>query len=556
MSGFKRVRAVYVIVAVLILALVSACGGGGAAPGGGSSSGGSGGSGGGSGGQADAGRGGDIVMTVPAGAETLDPAVTINQAAQGVFRNIYEPLVGPSMDGGFEGILAERWEASEGGAVWTFFLREGVVFSNGNPLNADAVVFTFNRFLDPDNPSPLAGQLGPVVSVDKVDEMTVKFTLAMPYALLLDNIANAYFGILDPAAVAQYGDDYGRNPVGTGPWMLDDWVTGDRIVLVPNEKHKDFRTHVTNKGAPLADRLIFREIGQVDTQLAALETGDVNIVTTVPADRLAQYRNRPEYTIFSQPVDAITYLSFGMEAQEGGTNTFKAPFDDIRVRQAVGYAMDIAPIIDNVFEGLVLRNKSPMPPGVFAHDPSVNGFDPNVEKAKALLEDAGWKAGADGVREKNGQQLAVEFWIMSEATFEAVAQVLQSQLAQVGMKVNITALDPATFISRVATSDMQMELMQLGWPAPNILDIAATVGWGFGLYNNPDLMGALGEAVTTTDTDARRQLYERAQHIIVDDTAMIPLWTPSTATIVSGNVKGIKTDRQGQLVFEDAYVTK
>lgn len=542
----KRSRLMTVVVMAVLLALLAACSGGGNGNGGDNGDGAS---------EAER-RGGDIVVAIMADPDTLDSAATIDATAYQIFSQIYEPLVGRTKAGHFEGILADSWAASEDATVWRFKLREGLVFSSGNPVNADAVVASFARFLDPENPSPSTGQLGPVVSVDKVDELTVEFTLAVPYALLLDNISNAYFGIVDPAALAEYGDDFGRNPVGSGPWKLADWRTGDRIVLVPNERHVSHRSDVTNTGPPLADTLTFRVLGQVETQLAGMDTGDINVMTMVPPDRLDVYYGDPNFEIFSQHVNAITYLSFGMDAVADGVNAFRAPFDDIRVRQALGYALDLDPIIEAVYHGSVVRNHSPMPVSVFGFDASVHGFDHDAAKANALLDEAGWTMGADGVRTKDGTPLEVEFWVIAEPALESVAEVLQSQAAQVGMKLNITSLDTPTYLSSVADSDMNLELLLLGWPAPNILDMIVTLGWGTGLYNNPDLMETLGEAVATVDEGERRALYEKAQHIIVDDTAMIPLWTPSNGILVSSKLKGFTTDVNGHPMYEDVYVTK
>ncbi|MDB4895335.1 MAG: extracellular solute-binding protein family 5, partial [Firmicutes bacterium] len=470
-------------------------------------------------------KGGKLIVGRSQPSDTLDPAATIAGPSWEIFRLIYSTLVTKTKDG-FEGNLAEKWDVTTDAKTWTFTLRKDQVFSNGDPVNADAVAFTFNRILDPKTKAPSRGFLGPLDKVEKVDDYTVKFIMSQPFALLLDNLAIEYFGIVDPKAVAKSGADYGRNPVGSGPWKLKEWVTGDRIVLVPNEQYKGFHSFLTNKAKPFADELVFREIPQIETQLAALQSGEINFVSGLPGDKASQFKGRTDIKLLtSERSTAIAYLGFGMnKAAAGQTNSFKAPFDDIKVRQAMGYAVDANQIIDKVLYGFGVRNGTPMPTGNFGYDPGLKqyGFEFNLQKANQLLDEANWKMGADNIRQKDGKKLEVSFWALNSSGMGDVAQVIQSQLAKVGMKANVTALDVATYTARVATSDMQLELISVGWSSPNILNIMTTLGWGTGLYNEKGLTDLLNKAQSTPDAAQRKQLYAQTQQMMLTSAILVP----------------------------------
>lgn len=502
------------------------------------------------------GRGGRLVVAVTAGADSLDPAATVTVAASSIFSLINEPLVYRTSTG-FGGQLAERWEPSADSKEWTFFLRKGVTFSNGNPFNADAVVFTFNRILDPATKAPSRAFLGALQSVEKVDEYTVKFTMAAPSALLLDGIANSYFGILDPKAVQAAGADYGRNPVGTGPFILKEWVTGDHVTLVPNEKHQSFLPWVKNKNKPLLDELVFREIPQVETQLAAMQSGEVNMVG-VPGEKAAQYKGRPGFNLTTvENATSLSYLSFGREpAADGGLAAYRAPLGDQRLRQAIGHAIDTQSIIDKVLYGFATLNRTPMPTGVFGYNPSLAQHSPSYDpaKAKALLEEAGWKVGTDGIREKDGAKLELRFWAIAGGGLVEAAQVIQNQLQQVGIKTTITQLDAATFTAQAKTGDFHMELLNLGWPAPNFLIIMSTIGWGVGAANDTELLTMLAQAETIADDGERREAFGRAQTRILQSNSMLPLWSLTAVTLTRESVKNLAQDPLGQIILNDIYV--
>nr|MBO2508625.1 hypothetical protein [Bacillota bacterium] len=556
MRAFLRTRGAAALLLVLALLALAACGGGSGTGGGDSGS-----QDGSSAGPAPAPgsgeeKGGTLVIGRTGGVDSLDPARTIAGPAHEVFRLIFDTLVRRSPGGGFEGDLAERWEVSDDGLAWTFYLRQDRVFSSGNPVNADAVVFSFQRMMSPEVPA--AAFLGPVQAVEKVDDHTVRFILAEPFALLLDILSTEYFGIVDPAAVEEYGDDFGRKPVGSGPFVLKEWVTGERIVLEPNPLYRTSRSDVENQGPPHLDQLIFREIPQVETQLAGLRSGEINMITGLPAEQAVLFENDPNFRVLRGLGGiSIAYLSFGMvPAEDGGVNTFKPPFDDIRVRQAVAHAVDMDTIVDTVLYGYATRNKTPLPTGVFGYDPSLGSLVPDYdpEAAARLLDEAGWTMGPGGVRQKDGRPLAINFWSLNMGSAPQMAQIIQNQLEQVGFDVEITLLDVATYVSQAPTGDLDLEMLDQGWPAPNILNSIVGLGWGVGLYNNPDLLDLLARAQSEADDARRAALYRQAQEVLLKDLALVPMYTATVPLVTRAEVQGIKFDALGGPLFHDAYV--
>lgn len=199
--------------------------------------------------------------------------------------------------------------------------------SSGNPVNADAVVFTFQRILDPAARAPSRGWLGPVQPAEEADGYTVRFVLNAPYALLLGSLSVAYFGIVDPQAVRERGAEFGRRPVGSGPFVLKEWITGDRIVLAANDRHRTSRTVVENKGKPYLGEIVFLDIPQVETQPAAVQIGEAHMISSLPGEKAALSRDNPEYCLITPPAGTgITYVSFAMQkGAEGQRSAFNPP---------------------------------------------------------------------------------------------------------------------------------------------------------------------------------------------------------------------------------------
>lgn len=502
--------------------------------------------------------GGQIVVARAGDSDSLDPAHTTAGISFQVFTNIYDTLIAYDMDLGYEGILAESWEISEDGLEYTFKLREGISFHDGTEFNADAVKFNFDRLMAPETNAPAAGWITPLSSTEVVDPYTVKLVLSESFSPLLGNLCLAYFGIASPAAIEEYGDeDYGRNPVGTGPWKFQEWIAGEQIVLVANDNYQNFHSHVTNKGRPYADQLIFRNIAEDATQIAALETGEVTVIPLPPRE-VSRFQDDDQYqVVIPERATNIWFLEWSMEpATAESDQIYKGPFfDDLRMRQAVAYAVNAEEIIQSVFQDLAVRNFGLLPTGHFAFDPEIeeHGYHFDPEKAKALLDEAGWVDSGDGVREKDGVKLEPLLWTWNAGNNERSIQVIQNQLSAVGFDVKIETMEIATLFARQAENISDFDLMSWGWPEPHLMKMMVEGEAGLGLYRDEEYLALVDEAARVTEQADRSELYFQANQQALADVAAIPLWTALAATGVRGELGDFKIGPTGTAIFEDAY---
>lgn len=506
----------------------------------------------------EAGSGGQIVLGRSGDADTLDPHHTIAAIASGVFTNIYEPLVGRNMNLEYEGILAERWEISPDGKEYTFFLRPGIVFHDGTEFNAEAVKFTFDRLMEPKTEAPAASWISPLERTDVIDPTTVRMFLKEPFAPFLGNMsAGGYFGILSPKAVQDGGEEYGRNPIGTGPFRFKEWVSGERITLERNPEHQSFRSYVETDGPPRLDGLVFRNIPEEQTQVAAFETGEISLLV-VPPRQVADFEGNPDYQLFrNEGGTGISFLEFSMLPPEGGNNArFKPPFDNLQVRQAVAYAVNADEIIERVLQGLAVRNYGPLPAGLYGANSEIEqfGYHHDLAEAARLLDEAGWTG--DGVRQKDGEPLRIVFWTWSDTTQERVAQVIQNQLTQVGFEVQLETMEVATLLGRLGTDDdpSHLDLMGWSWSEPDILFMMTDTTSGIGYYRQEAYRTLVNQARVASDLEERARLYFEAMKVMLTDAAMVPLWTEQEVVGVRSEVKDFKLGPLGSYVYHDAYV--
>jgi peptide/nickel transport system substrate-binding protein len=477
-----------------------------------------------------------------------------------VFRSIYDTLVSKNPALEFEPLIAESFTISDDGLNYDFKIRAGMLFHDGTEVTAEHVKYTFDRAVDPDAPSQAASFINAYDHAEQLDAETVRLILKEPNAPFLPNIAVEYFGILPQHAVEALGDDFGKQPVGSGPWMFEEWIEGEQITLKPFADYVQYRTYVENKGGPRADELIFRVIPETQTQIAAFETGEINHIQVVPANEYQNLKDNEDYeVIVAEGGTSITSIEFQTikpaEGQEGEP-IYKPPFDDLNLRKAVAHAVNAQEIIDAVLFGLAQISYGPMPTGLFAWDPAIEEFayayDPDM--ASQLLEESGWTMGGDGVREKNGEKLEVVYWVWSGGNEEKISQVWQNQLGEVGIKINIETLDIGTMVARLPEAANNLNYMQVGWPEADILYVLTSFDWGVGRYKPADYIDLITKARQTSDQAERKELYFEAQKLFLEDLPWAPMWTELQVTAVRSEVKGFHTGADLTFIWEDAWV--
>ena len=447
--------------------------------------------------------------------------------------------------------LAERWEATPDGLTWTFFLRKDIKFQDGTPLTANDFVYTFQRALDPATASPAAGQM--LAQVDKLeapDKYTFKVTLKEPYFPFLDNIAGPdYMQPLSKAAVEKYGDDYGRNPVVAGPYKLKEWVTGDHITLERNPEYA-WQPPYAHQGPRYIQEITFRTIPEIATLVAALEAGEVDY-----ADLDAQYIDRIEATGNFNILEYVStstgpYVAF---------NITKPPFDDLKVRQAINYAIDRQTLIDVILKGKGVIQYGPLSPSVTGYWSGVEkiGYGFDLEKAKSLMAEAGYQPGPDGILVKDGKPLKFDLTTLPDWVKDA--QMLKEQLKALGVDANIVQQENAVLIGNVVTGEYGISLFAYAFSNADILWLTAHSAQEgiLNLYHvkNTELDEALDKTRTEIDPVKQADWAGKAQQIFVENALMAPLYNQTMYTVLSTKVKGFAFSPKNQTVYlEDAYI--
>ena len=500
--------------------------------------------------------GGRIVFGRSGDSDSLDPHHTIASISWQVFSNIYDPLVVRNMDLQLEPLVAESWEVADDGLTYTFKIREGIKFHDGTPLNAEAVAFTFNRVRDPEIASPSRSTVVAVDDVVAIDEYTVEFRMKEVFSPLLGSLTSEYLGIISPTAVEKYGEDFGQNPVGSGPFKFKEWVPGERITLERNDEYINHRPYNTNKGAPYLEELVFRNIPEEQTQIAALETGEINLMQ-MPAQQMQRFENDDNYELhIPEQSSSIMYIEFSI-IEEDGKLEFMAPFDDLRVRQAVAHAVDADTIIERVLQGLAVRNYGLMPSGNFGYTDEIeeHGYHYDPDRSRELLEEAGWVEGSDGIREKDGQKLEVVFWTWNATTQERIAQVIQAQLAEVGIDAKLETMEVATVLARLSENQSHLDLMSWGNRESDILYRMTDTESQLGLYQkySPAFKEQVDASRLTTVPEEQAEHYFEAMKIALEDCVAVPLWSAVTVYATRSEVIDFHLGPQGYVTYLDAY---
>ncbi len=314
---------------------------------------------------------------------TLDPAMYRDRATETVLRNMFDGLVTRTWDGNVVPEIAESWTIPSGN-VYVFKIRKDVKFHNGKTLDADDVMFTFERILNDgaiaDQSSPRKGLFGPLETVEKIDQYTVKFTLSNPFPVFLQ--ALVHFQIVPKDYIQKVGDKkFAEKPIGAGPFKFKEGRLDDQIVMERFDEYYGGSPEIPPIGPALAKRVIFRMMPEATVRVAALKAGEVHIIQQLPADlskTLGADKN-----IRVKSVDGTRVYCVEL-------NCAKPPFDDVRVRRAMNYAVDWDAILESIYGGNGTRLASAFLPSGFGFDPSLEPYPYDPEKAKTLLREAGY----------------------------------------------------------------------------------------------------------------------------------------------------------------------
>jgi peptide/nickel transport system substrate-binding protein len=478
--------------------------------------------------------GGTLVFGRGGDSTSLDPAITTEGESFKVTINVYETLVNfGEQDTELHPGLATEWETSEDGLKQTLKLRKGVKFHDGTDFNAEAVVFNFNRWKagNAEQFYYYNSQFGDrIKEVKATDEYTVEFSLSAPIAPFFKNLAMTPFGIASPAAIEKYGDDFFKNPVGTGPFKFKEWKQNDRITIVKNEDY-------WQEGLPKLDEVIFRVIPENSARLNALNSEEVDLIDGVNFSDKGQIESNSNLQVFERPSLNIGYV---------GLTSTRKPLDNKLVRQALNYAVDKQAIIDAFYAGAAEPAKNPMPPVVAGYNDEVKDYEYDPEKAKKLLAEAGY---ADGFE--------IELWAMPVPRpympdGKKVAEALQKMFAEVGVKAKIVSYEWATYLDKLNKGEADTFL--LGWTGDNgdadnflyvLLDEDSIGSNNYSYYKNDKVHDLLLKAQASSDQAEREEFYKQAQLLIKEDAPWIPLVHSTPLLAGKASISGFKPHPTG-----------
>lgn len=462
---------------------------------------------------------GELVVALPNDPTSLFAPRGADITASNAARPLYNSLLRLNADNEFEPELATSYEVSEDGTTYTFTLREDIIFHNGEPFNADSVVATWETGSDDSN--DYAQNYTKVTSVEAVDEYTVTMTTAEPDPVFLTELATGW-AMVPPDYIAEVGiDGFEAAPVGTGPFRFVERIPGDRIVMEANPDYWE-------EGLPLVARLELRIIPDPTTRLAAIQTGEVDIVNRLSADLVTVLEGNTDVEIITYPNDRVYYVAF-----KNIGNGVDTPIIDPEVRQALNIAINRQGIIDAIFGGQASLVTGFVMPSNLGYDTSLEPFPYNPEMAREMLAEAGYEDG-----------FAISMGCPTDAylNINEVCLAVQRDLSNIGVDVTVEFKTSNSFWSQAgygAVGPMYVDSWStnLG-EAINRLEGALIPGNYYTGWEDPALTELINEISTTVDRDARAALYEELQTVMYDDPPFIYLYQPNAFEAVRVGVEG------------------
>ena len=477
-----------------------------------------------------------LVVAQIAEPKSMDPATVTAVNDFRILMNVYDGLV-RYKDGTLEvePSLAESWDISDDGKVYTFQLRKGVKFHDGTDFNAEAVKFNFDRMLVKDHPQAGTGPFPLSFFFSAIKETTVKgshtvsFRMDDPYAPLLSNLAYPTGLIISPSAVKKHGKDVGRNPAGTGAFKFREWKSNQHVIIDRNDGYWGGR-------APLKS-VVFRPITDANTRVAEMLSGGLDLMVEVPPDSVSRFSSNSSYNVQEQAGPHLWFLILNLK---------EGPFKNKQVRKAVNHAINKKSLVENVLKNTATVATGPTPAAfAWAYNESLDPYPYNPDKARQMIKDAGFAGSSLTFYVTEGGSGMLDPVPMGTA--------IQADLKKVGLNVKIETYEWNTFLGKVNPGlEGKADMAEMAWMTndPDTLPFLAlrTGAWpdkgGFnsGYYSNPEVDVLLEEARRNTSQTVRAALYKEMQRIVYDDApwAFIANWKQNAVTAKNVNNFGLQ----------------
>ena len=440
--------------------------------------------------------------------------------------------------------LAESYEWIDDQTV-EFKLKKGVKFHNGEDLTADDVVFTFERILTQDIGAKRRGFVKEVENVEKVDDYTVRFNLKSPWPVFMQMLVHNQ--IVPKDYLTQVGDEeFAKRPVGAGPFRFVEGKLDEQIVLERFDDYYGGADELPPVGPPLLDKVIFRMIPETSTRVASLLAGEVHIIQNVPAYMVPQFLGNP---------DVQVKTCMGTRPKFMDLNVTRPPFDDVRVRQALNYAVDAETLLAKVAGGYGIILPGPLSPANNYADPDLKPYGYDPEKAKELLAEAGYKPED------------ISFVIDAYGPYVEIAEAVAGQLRALGMDANVRTWEYKVVKPLLLNCERQAFLRDWGDSAFDPVGYieakwhtrveGTPLGRGnFSCYSNPEVDALIEAGASEPDPEKRREIYYKMQRLIYEDAPAVFLYVPQEIEAASAKVNNWEPSPDSRINLHDVWLSE
>ncbi len=486
-----------------------------------------------------------LTIAVATEAQGTDP-----QQVSTVMATVHGMLFTPPMSMGLNNDETLPWgasavEVSEDGLEWRFTFDSSVPFHNGEPVSAQAFKDSLDRY----------NVTGPYLSdYDAVEEFvvegdTVIFKMAEPAPGMVAVLGSTYAAPVEVGAAEEMGEEmFNREAVGSGPFFVTEWMDGSHILMERNEDYKDFLPFVDNNGPFHFSEVMVRFIPEAFTRVEELRAGNVDMITDVPAEALDELRGDPD-------VEVQEYLNSNVRHMQMNLDRF--PFGDKAVREAVALALDRGELQSGV-GGVIEPVHGLIGPAMLNHDPDAEArfaqqWSNDVDRARGLLEDAGWTEGSDGIMTKDGERLTFTLVFAGDNPIDSrAAPIIQDQLLRVGMDADLREYETAYTRELIRDADFDMILRNWSWIDPGGV-------WYYGLHSSaslapwsaPDLDEMLDQVLYIAEEDERVAMWTQISERVWEDVPIVPLWSDRLFSATRSNLTGLKMSVSGAMYFHD-----
>ncbi len=500
-------------------------------------------------------QGGSLVIGMAGEPPGLDPGGLCNVNCHTVVMHMFDSLLAMDTEFNVYPWLATSWSLTDDLRGYVLELRDDVVFHDGSTLNAEVVKFSLDRIKLPETASTSAtAVLGPIYNGSEViDEYTVQVNFTEPYAPFLGGMTTAFLGIVSMQSAQASGPDFATNPVGSGPYMFEEWVLTQSTSMTVNPDYNWAPEGLfQHTGRAYIDDIRYQYVPESATRQALLDTGEAQAIDAVPPQNVAAIESNSDYVMHKLP------RTGGPKMMD--LNTKKAPLDQLEVRQALNYAFNRDELITTIFHDVFTPATVPLATATFGYDASLEDqypYDP--EMAAQLLDEAGWVMDGE-IRKKDGQEFRLNCLIGTSEEDNAISQVIQAQWLPLGIAVDINVIAGTALTTAKQAGEHHIGYKIAVYQDPDILGIyfhpRSIGGFNFTFYEDPALAELFDRGIAEMDATERIAIYKEVQQFMLDNALLVPIYNLANLTATTANLQGIVGDTAGYIYWYDAWFSE